>query len=250
MSSTCIIFYESVRETIKTLFKSIADGKKRAHASTSMKSVFVETHALLFAERATKEFVICIQELLEGLLDNYIGRVTARLREQSVFVTLSNIAALLEYEDKNTSRSLLRLIFEEIRDKKEAANTNQDTNNIDVSSMIRKDILKERETSLRTRAFASNLVFGSLAIGLRRIGDKNVHSMIHVYLVFLFSIIDNEKAVKLFEKDIPWEDMASFLNTLKNHGTTLSKVLGEDFSRSEKDVDRSLPEYFLMRGQL
>lgn len=253
-SLTCIIPFESARGGIMTNFDSLLDGKESTlHESRSLEEVFIKAHGLLFGERSTEEFVSCVQQLLGGLLDKYIGCVTDKFKKQGVFVALSNIAGLLEY---GVRKSTLRLYFEEIRDKKKAASANQGTSDTDALSLdasitVREDITQEElETSLRTIAYASSLAFGSLAIGLQRIGDKNVYPMVHVYLVFLYSIINVEKAVKLFEKDIPWEDMASFLNALARSDTSTLKVFDENFPSPDKGIGRPLPEDLVMRGQL
>jgi len=248
-SLTCIIPVEIARGGV-TLFNSYSDGNESRDHSISLERVFCKAHSLLFEGRLTEELVSCVQQLLEGLLDNYIDRVTAKFKEQGVFVALSNIAGLLKYgvrKNNGASRSVLQSIFEDIRDKKKPATVNQSTGDTDA----RQDMTKEGlEISLSTIDSASVLAFGTLTIGLQHAGDKNVYPMVHVYLVFLLSIIKIEKAFVLFEEDIPWRNMASFLNALTKLNTKTSKVFETNFPRPDEGIDRPLPEDFVMRGQL
>ncbi|MCJ1251472.1 hypothetical protein MMC30_008705, partial [Trapelia coarctata] len=259
-SLTCIIPFESAKGSIRTLFNPILEGRESSyHRSSLMEIIFVKAHGLLFTDGSMKEFDGCVQRLLGGLIDTYIGRVTAKFKEQGVFAALSNIASLLEYgvlKDRGGSRSSLRLAFEEIRAQGQATNAHQNaeiassTETAPASPAAEPFTPHEREASLRTTSHAIDITFGTLAIALRRISDKNVYPLVHVYLVFIYSIMNVEKAMKLFERGIPWSDLASFLTALAKPEAITSKVLGEQFPKPEKGVGRPLPEDFFMRSQL
>jgi len=89
-----------------------------------------------------------------------------------------------------------------------------------------------------------------LAISLRRLGDKNVYPLVHVTLVFLFSLASVDKAMKYVEQDVPWGEICAFLNSLAKPDALTSKVWANEFPRPENVVGRPLPEDFAMRGQL
>jgi len=220
-----------------------------------METVFIKAHGILFTGGHIQDFTICVQQLRSGLIDNYIGRVTAKFKEQGVFAALSNISALFEYgilRPKGVSRSTLRLAFEELLSERGIANTDQ---SIDNSEAIPADTpepmtVREQEASLRMVACASNIAFDTLSIALRRLGDKNVYPLAHVYLVFIYSLLNIAKATTLLETRIPWEDIARFLTSLAKPETMTSKVSNEGFPKPDEGVGRPLPEDFLMRGQL
>ena len=239
-----------------TLFNPILEGKESVyHRTSSMETVFIKAHGILFTGGAMQDFVKCVQQLRSGLIDNYIGRVTAKFKQQGVFAALSNISALFEYgvlRPKGTSRSTLRMAFEEMLSQRGTANADPVSENSEVIASDTPEPMtsQEHEASLRMVACASSIAFETLSIALRRIGDKNVFALAHVYLVFIYSLLNNEKAISLLETRIPWEDIARFLSSLAKPETMTSKVSSEPFPRPDEGIGRPLPEDFLMRGQL
>jgi len=258
-SLTCIIPFESAKGSIMTLFSPVLEGKESAHhRSSSMEVVFIKAHGLLFTGGSIKDFTECVQQLLGGLIDTYIGRLTAKFKEQGVFAALSNIASLFEYgvlRARGGSRSSLRLAFEEVRAQGQITNAHQNAETASAMQTAAPPTVdpqtpREREASLRTINHALDLTFGTLAIALRRLGDKNVYPLVHVYLVFIYSTVGVEKAMAPLECGIPWSDLASFLTALAKPEAMTSMVLGEKFPKPVEGVGRPLPEDFLMRGQL
>jgi hypothetical protein len=196
---TCIEPFESAKASIMTLFNPILDGKEYAHhRSSSMETVFIEAHGLLYTQDPVPAFQGCVQQLLGGIIDSYVDRVTTKFKEQGVFAALSNIASLFEYglsNNKGGSRSLLRLEFEATLSEK-PQRLNQSTEKIDHVSSARVATpadttmtAQEKERSLQKIASASKLSFGTLSIALRRVGDKNVEPFIHINLVFLSGLV-------------------------------------------------------------
>jgi hypothetical protein len=185
--------------------------------------------------------------------------VTAKFKEQGVFAALSNIASLFEYglsNSKGGSRSLLRLEFEAALPEK-SQRLDQSTEKIDHVSSARVATpadttmtTQEKERSLQMIANASKLAFGTLSIALRRVGDKNVEPLIHVYLVFLSSLVSIPEAAKFLERFIPWREVGLFLNSLASFGGKTSREMGKEFPRPREGGGRPLPEDFLVRGQL
>lgn len=115
---TCVTSFESVRDSIMILFTLILNGKNSAcYWLLSLKNVVIKAYEILFFEKSLNEFDNAIQQLKNDLLNNYIERVTAKFKEQDVFVTVINIAALFEYEALKQShlhKSIFRLAFEEV----------------------------------------------------------------------------------------------------------------------------------------
>ncbi|MCJ1250116.1 hypothetical protein MMC30_007342 [Trapelia coarctata] len=261
-SLTCIIPFESAKGSIRTLFNPVLEGRISSYYRlSSMETIFIKAHGLLFTSGSMKEFAECVRQLLGGLIDTYIGRVTAKFKEQGAFAALSNIASLFEYgvlRARGGSRSSLRLAFEEVRAQGQATNADQNAQNAVISSTepapapasAESFSPPERDASLRMLNYAIDIAFGTLAIALRRIDDKNVFPLVHMYLVFIYSIVSVEKAMELFERGIPWSDLASFLTAIAKSEAMTSKVLGEQFPKPGEGVGRPLPEDFLMRGQL
>ena len=83
-----------------------------------MEIIFIKAHRLLFIDRSSEDFVHCTQKLFDGdILDNYIGRITAKFKEQGIFTALFNIASLFEYgvlRVKDTLKSIFCLAFDKV----------------------------------------------------------------------------------------------------------------------------------------
>jgi hypothetical protein len=126
-SLTCIMPFESSKVSTMTLFSPILEGKESTYyRASSMETIFIKAHALLFTGGSNLAHNECIQQLYNGVFDNYIGCVTAKFefKEPGVFAALSNIYSLFEYGAlavDGTSRSTLWLAFEESRSRKEGA---------------------------------------------------------------------------------------------------------------------------------
>ncbi len=271
-SLTCVAPFESARGSIMTVFTPILHGKESTyHRSSSLENVFIKAHATLFSGGPLSEFDNALQQLKDGLLDNYIGRVTAKFKEQGVFAAVTNIAALLEYgalKQRGLHKSVVRLAFEEVSFQKKqrmsprSMDPSAEYLDVDDDAMHHSPLASsiqstfsnltasEIESSEIIIFHASKITFITLSISLRRIGDKNVFPLIHVSFVFLWSLVIVEKAMKYVERDVPWEDICSFLNTLARPEAMTPRVWGEGFPKSSDGVGRPLPEDFVLRGQL
>ena len=102
-----------------------------------------------------------------------------------------------------------------------------------------------------TVALASRIAFSTLKVALRRLDDPNVHPLVHVYLVFLRTLVSIEQAMKCIEAYVPWKEICSFLNSI----STTSRAADPGFRsyifpEPEEGPGRPLPEDFTMRGQL
>lgn len=269
-SLTCVTPFESARGSIMTLFTSILIGKESAyHRSWSLETIFIKVHGMLFSGRPFEEFDATVCQIIEGVLDSYIGRVTAKFKEQGIFAAVANIAALFEYgslRQPGMPNSIFRLAFDEVRTQKiqksKSAARQLSDSSFDVNDTASRSPAGSTQPSLETLtsfefqssvnhiSHASNLVFGTLSICLQRIADKNVFPLIHVYFVFLWSLAAVEKAMIYVEKDIPWAEICSFLNALAESDVLTVKVLEEHFPMPDDEISLPLPEDFIMRGQI
>jgi len=82
---------------------------------------------------------------------------------------------------------------------------------------------QEKKRSLQMIASASKLSFGTLSIALRRVGDKNVEPLVHVYLVFLDSFDNVPEPAVLLERFVPWQEFALSLDPLAHLGGKTSR---------------------------
>ena len=266
-SLTCVTPFESAKASVMTLFTPILNGKESAyHRSSSFETVFIKAHGILFCGRPSDEFNECYHQIKENLLDNYVGRVTAKFKEQGVFVAIAGIASLFEYGSVGESgcpRSIFRRAFEEVRaeqmERRKMIAMRANDEAFDVNdSAIRSSSVSALETltpsdiqsSRNLISQASNLAFTCLSIALSRLRDKNIYPMVHVYLVFLWSLAAVETAMKCVEHDVPWTEICAFLNTLAKPNAMPSRVQGDVFPKPDEGVGRPLPEDFIIRGQM
>ncbi len=105
-----------------------------------------------------------------------------------MFVAVTCIEIIFEYV---SSKSIFRLAFEEVRANQilkfkndEAFDVNEIINRFFAVSALKTLTSFEIESSRNLIFQASNLVFTSLTIVLNRIENKNVISLVHVYLIF------------------------------------------------------------------
>ena len=270
-SLTCIQPFESARGSIMTLINPVLENKESINQrSSSMERIFIKAHGILFTERSLNEFFSAVRLLLNSLLENHIIKYASKFKEQGVFAAISNIAALFEYgalKSNRAPRSILRLAFEEDIASRSQSSRNSQENpgeraiNVDDPSLgslqddvpVRRpeDLTSEevRMSSMRVSS-ASYITFGTFSVALRRFDDQNVFPLVHVYFVFIHSLVNVEKAMVHLEREIPWDELCSFLNTLATPESITAKVLATGLPRPDEGVGRPLPEDFVMRGQL
>lgn len=206
------------------IFTSILNGKDSAyHRSSFFEAVFIKAHILLFYGRSSDEFNTSLHQIKENLLDNYTGRVTAKFKEQGVFVAIACIAGLFGYgslTETGSPKSIFRLAFEEVKanqvDELKTASQRLDDEAFDVNDASNRSpsvltlealTLFDIQSSQILISQASSLAFSCLSIALRRIGDNNVLPLIHTYFVFLRRLAAVEKAMTYIEEDIPWTEI-------------------------------------------
>lgn len=270
-SLTCVTPFESAKGSIMTLFNPILSGKESAiRRSSSFETIFIRAHGILFTHGpsdTSDRFDEAIKELeADNLFDNYITKAAARFKEVGVFAAVANIAALFEYgiAKHGLPKPILRLAFEAFE------NANQVKDEAPQSSSIKSSDPQGNQSSARFGfsefeavmsspsrpamdivALASKIAFNTLRIALRHLKDPNIHPLVHLYLVFLRTLVSVEQAMKCIEEYVPWSGICLFLTSLSTPSRVADPSLrSKDFPRPEEGPGRPLPEDFVMRGQL
>ena len=236
-SLTCVTPYRSARGSIITFFNSFLHEQKSASdRSPSIESVLIKAHENLSRDGPVAEFEGLIHQIHDNLLDNYIQSVTINFKTQGVFMAVANFAALFEHGSADPSKSLFRLAFQE---------TNIiEARKIDLESLT----FFEIESSRKTIRLASQLAFTTFSVILQRVDDENVFPCVHLLLLLVWNLAKIEKTITVVEKDVPWRQICSFLNTLSTHEAITPKIYADVFPGQASD--RPLPEDFVVRGQM
>lgn len=270
-SLTCVTPFESAKGSVMTLFNPILNGKESAtRRSSSFETIFIRAHGILFTKGpadSPERFNEAVMELeADELLDSCITNLAARFKEIGVFAAVANIAALFEYgiAKHGVPKPILRLAFEAFENAnqvKDAApqfgspkssdfQNNPQLAGFDISN-YEAVLSSSPGPSMEVVALASKIAFGTLSISLRRPHDPNVHPLVHVYLVFLRTLVSVKQAMKCIETYVPWIGICSFLNSLSIPSRSADPSLrSKDFPEPEEGPGRPLPEDFVMRGQL
>jgi hypothetical protein len=290
-SLTCVKPFQSARESILTLLDPILGraGAPLTHA-LAIDTNFIRAHALQFEESSvvkvkdqddepTDEFLNAKTEFL-GNLDNHIGRVTAKWKEQGVYIAVTNIAGWFEY---GTNTNLLRQaflgpIFQKAQDSPQSAIEDKirsaspaDQQNPMKPSMDGDAIKEALEKGWAMRGLFRNaqiMTNETFALVLRRIGDKNVLPHVHVMLAFISSFASSQYVSDLVADapydliaDAPWAELVAFLNTLvktENQIQSQSQTQRPNIDallasgvfpgEGERCDELPLPEDYLVRG--
>jgi len=287
-SLTCVKPFQSARESILTLLDPILGraGAPLTHA-LAIDTNFIKAHGLQFEESCvdtaqgqkhqhTTEFMDAKAEFI-GNLDNHIGRVTAKWKEQGVYIAVTNIAGWFEYgKNDNLLRQILLLpIWGRAEDPQKAtedkirsaspADQQNPMKPLIASSKpedIEQDIKKamDKFKVLQTFINAKSITRETFALVLRRIGDKNVLPHVHIMLAFLSSFASSTYVSDLIE-DAPWAELVAFLNTLvktenqiQSHSQSptpnIDTILASGVfpGEGERGDELPLPEDYLVRG--
>jgi hypothetical protein len=222
---------------------------------------FVTTHAHLFDELSTPGFETTSLEFTANL-DNHIGRVTAKWKEQGVYVAVSNIAAWFSY---GTNSNIFRQIFLLLAYQRRPASEkplpiSKDPNETSsVPHITESQIPSLLDTFVSTPTFskAATLANDTFALVLRRIGDQNVLPHVHVMLSFLTTIASMPYVAHTIDQS-PWNELVSFLNTLikietrksqiQDVNTLLTTSLFPNNGNVKERDEYPLPEDYQMRG--
>ena len=287
-SLTCITPFDSAKGSIMTLFNPILNEKESATRRCPMfEIIFIKAHGILFTKGPndpSDRFEEAMHQLeADSFFDDYITTVASRFREIGVFAAVANIAAILEYGIAKQAfpKPIIRLAIEAFENLPQGTSPNPikayphakanpfkgddsqlgSSKSPDCQSNFQSaqfgisdfEILMSSSSgsSMEAVALASRIAFSTLRICLRRLEDPNVHPLVHVYLVFLRTLVKIEPAMRCIEAYVPWNGICIFLNSL----STLSRAAdpsfrSQDFPEPEERPGRPLPEDFILRGQL
>ncbi|KIW02440.1 hypothetical protein, variant [Verruconis gallopava] len=262
--------FKSARESILTLFNPIlARSDTISNQISSLDMNYVKAHAILFTREHLNDFEECHNHVVE-LLDQHIGHVTAKWREQGAWVIIALLGALFDYGNDSPLRRSFDIGFHKLEQQARTTSEASDSATILDSQQIpatdgdiAMDDLKvpditDEETQV---AFKNALVlYNSIAtIVMRRQGDKNVLPFIHIMLAFLLSLakirsldarIESAYVVKAILSSIPCQELCAFLNTLNRTDNAEARYEVDTFIRPEKENSVPLPEDYLIRGQV
>jgi hypothetical protein len=201
-SLTCVQPFMSARESILTLLDPIL-GRSRTSYSQSLPvdTSFIKAHGILFGKLSSEGFEEALALFLSQL-DNHVGRVTAKWKEQGVYIAVTNIAGLFDYGSQD---SILRHAFQLHAEKSlpsshtERPSTPSDDDSSRSPSPVSPEPnhFSDEELSAQLLKLSSDfafscacrLAFSTLALILRRIGDKNVLRHVHVLFAFLSTTV-------------------------------------------------------------
>jgi hypothetical protein len=272
-SLTCVKPFPSARESILTLLHPILGRAVATYSHTlPIDTNYIKAHALLFEKMSLDDFKQAKTEFTKTL-DNHIGRVTAKWKEQGVYIAVTNVSGWFEYgvDDNPFRQVFLTELYEKARSNPSSGEQLRTASPADQQEPT-PPVIPEKELLAKVNALSSqphfvqvkSLTYETFSLVLRRIGDKNVVPHVHIMLSFLKAFAENPYISHLLS-DAPWTELVAFLNFLMK---TVSQIQGQsqmqNISQSQnmktlfsievipKDGERSdelpLPEDHLVRG--
>ncbi|KAH7374273.1 hypothetical protein BKA66DRAFT_422608 [Pyrenochaeta sp. MPI-SDFR-AT-0127] len=271
-SLTCVKPFPSARDSILTLLDPYLGNVVTTTYSHALPidTHFIKAHAYLFDKLQIEKFETTMGEFTANL-DNHIGRVTAKWKEQGVYIAVTNIAGWFDYgvDDNALRQVFLTQQYEKVKnlppsnpdDRRTASPADQDP----IEPSITENEIPSKITALLSQptfVHAKSITNDTFALVLRRIGDKNVLPHVHVMLSFLTTLAASKYVSQLLT-NIPWAELVAFLNTLVKtenqiHNQAQSQSQGQDINTllaadvfpgdGERGDELPLPEDYLVRG--
>jgi hypothetical protein len=259
-SLTCVKPFPSARESILTLLDPIL-GRPTASYSNALpiETSFIQAHGILFEKLAAEKFED-VRQAFYSQLDSHIGRVTAKWKEQGVYIAVTNIAGLFDYgAEDSILRQVLLLHAQNLARKPSSSRASSPSDeesqppaadNTILPSITESEVPSKLETLAVDFTFsrAYLLTTTTFSTVLKRLGDKNVLPHVHVVLSFLSSFAAIPYVAPLID-EAPWSQIATFLNTLLKSERPEQIMPGSVFPSDQAD-NLPLPEDYLIRGQL
>jgi hypothetical protein len=257
---TCVQAFFSARESIRTLLDPILGRTQATYfPPVPVDATFIKAHGYLFINESTEVFDPPANEFLDQL-DTHIGRVTARWKEQGTYIGVTNIAALFGY---GSEVSVLRKMFDSYLRSlnsrhSQPVNVQDDSSHGPTApstppSDTFEDSLPPLDLTLDltdTFTNARRLTFAVFRLVLQRLGDNNVYPHIHIIMSFLYSLTRLPYDVSIILEEVPWNELALFLNTLARVDNSLTAAQLSSFPQSQDRDRRPLPEDYLIQGQI
>ncbi|KAF1967763.1 hypothetical protein BU23DRAFT_482364 [Bimuria novae-zelandiae CBS 107.79] len=258
-SLTCVRPFPSARESILTLLDPILGRPAESYShDLPIDTSFIQAHGILFKKLSPERFEDA-RLAFQSQLDNHIGRVTAKWKDQGTFIAVTNLAGLFDY---GSDDSILRLIFilhkqttrpsslssQSDEDSRSPSPVGEEKSSISMSDAEVSALIKTLSADF-TFSRAYHLTMSTLTLVLRRVGDKNVLTHVHILLSF-FSTLASIKYVAQFLDHAPWAELVSFLNTLSKSEQRPEKIIPGPVFPSDQADSLPLPEDYLIRGQI
>jgi hypothetical protein len=269
-SLTCVKPFPSARESILILLEPILGrGVATYSHALPIDNNYIKAHALLFEKHYLDEFNQAKSEFTNNL-DAHIGRVTAKWKEQGVYIAATNVSGWFDYGvDENALRQVfLTQLY--VKSKNLSPRVELRTAAPADQQDPTPPVIPENELLSHVDALSNNPHFSSairltndtFSLVLGRIGDKNVLPHVHIMLSFLTTFAASPYVSHLLS-DTPWLNLVKFLNTLVKtenqiqnqpqfvqqtsniHTLFSSPVFPNDGERSD---ELPLPEDYLIRG--
>ncbi|EED18101.1 conserved hypothetical protein [Talaromyces stipitatus ATCC 10500] len=245
--------FTNARDSILLLFGPLLDPAKAAAKYSKYYpralTVFVEAHGVLFTRQDVSTFLRLAEEFLSEL-DKHVGLVGPLFREQGVYITASNYAAIFDYGHDGAEipsmfdqAGLIQTRTFEILE--QAYRSWQNPSCVQVGIEHRTVGINSSEQVV---SIASHFAFTTLDVILDRLGDRNTLPSVHVSLAFLWCMAMVPESMARIQADVPWERLATYLNTLINPDTDMAEIENGAFPAQESGASRQLPEDFLIHG--
>ncbi|KAL4981126.1 hypothetical protein BDW66DRAFT_124032 [Aspergillus desertorum] len=250
-SMVCLHPFGGTRDSILHLFNTVLKAPESVISLQEIVASFVTAHGYLYKDELGDPFKRACLDFL-SLLEQYVGRLGPTFKAQGVYIASCNSAAVLEYAAPNA------LLPGEFRTNAARSKSMDDIyfashrfwTPVGDLKTIESDLLaSENSNTISSVVFyGSCLTFQTLSIMLNQTGNKNVYPSLHASLAFLWGLARTPSSMKRVEVLVPWQQIATFLNTLTRNFTDFTLIEEADFP-SQGD-DRWLPEDFLLRGQI
>jgi hypothetical protein len=198
---TCIQPFLNARESILTLFNPILEDHDAViHRCLPIDIAFIKAHGILFKQGSLSTFDEHTDKFL-SLLDNNIGRVTAKWREQGVWIASSNFFGILSCVCIGTTDTLFMTLSRILTDNPSRSVELAKGIWVSIGTGSPQLVMDNRQdtTTQHPMVHASHLTFSTLALALQRIGDKNVLPHVHISLVFLYCVSFVPEVMKFVE---------------------------------------------------
>lgn len=259
-SLSCVKPFPSARESILTLLDPMLSRPADSYShDLPIDSSFIQAHGILFGKHSADRFEDA-RFAFQSQLDNHIGRVTAKWKEQGVYVAVTNLSGLFSY---GSDDSILRQIFilhgrQLLQSATAPAQSDKDSRSPSpIEDDISSQTLSDSDVPAQIEILSSDFTFShaylltmtTLTLVLRRGGDKNVLPHVHVLLAFL-STLASIKYVAHFNDHAPWTELVSFLNTLLKSEQRPEKLIFDPVFPVDQADSLPLPEDYLIRGQI
>jgi hypothetical protein len=275
-----VIPFPNARESVMLLFNPFLEGSEIASQRYPLvESALVKANGILFTHGSIVEYTSLMDQFC-SVLDNHIGRVTAKFRVQGPEMASSLCAATFDF---GNAQSFLFQAFHDQDERRKAeieayrsshgqgTPPPEDTKTKcasmqaywasidDTSDFIRANPRQTGDStsgeavfldSFDVAAYACQSLGEATTVVSQRIGDKNILPYMHVILAYLFGLAFVPNALIYVEGHVPWENIAIFLNTLGRSGVVEAHFEDADFPQQMSGTGRQLPEDFVMRGLL